>query len=175
MLKNLLMNAIFFMHISRVSWLSYMSALSITYCQYPDFQSVHSKAEWRYMTVWQNWSNQLIKSNWRIANPERPTVGFELPAECCPPWAGWGLWHKMSWFSLHMGVRLLGRSVLIFSFNLYWTYWNHITKFFGETAATDHILLTLGKQYLCCNLSVTTESISNYGQIFLYIWYHRFL
>ena len=94
------------------------------------------------MTVRQNRSDQLIGSNWiRKANPERPTVGRGLPtmgrglptvgrglsAESCPQWAGRGLWHKISGFSLLEGVRLLGRFVLVFSLNLVGPS-DHITK-----------------------------------------------
>ena len=63
------------------------------------------------MAMRQNRLDQLMGSNWiRKANPERPTVGHgPLAAQ---------LWHKMSRFSLHEGVQLLGRSVLVFSLNL---------------------------------------------------------
>ena len=88
-----------------------------------EISNASSKGEIRYMTVRQNRSDQLIGSNWiRRANPERPTVGRGLPAEGCPPWAGRGLRRKMSEFSLHEGVQLLGRSVLVFSLNFDWAY-----------------------------------------------------
>ena len=42
--------------------------------------SLCGKGEILYMRVRQNWSDQLIGSNWiRRANPERPTVGRGLP------------------------------------------------------------------------------------------------
>ena len=111
------------------------------------------------MTVRQNRSDQFIGSNWiRRANPERttvgrglPTVGRGLPTEGCPPWAGRGLRRKKYEFSLQEGVRLVGRSVLVFSLNLLIGPTDHITKMHEicrKTTATDRILLTSGKEYL---------------------------
>ena len=68
-----------------------------------------------------------------------PTVGCGLPAEGCPPRAGWGLWCKIYWFSLHKGVWLLGRSVIVFSLNLAGST-DHTTKMhkiWRKTAATS--------------------------------------
>ena len=82
------------------------------------------------MTVRQNQSDQLIGSNWiRKANRERPTVGrvlptvgHGLPAECCPPWAGQGLWRKMYEFSLHEGVPTTRQICLGIFFESCWAY-----------------------------------------------------
>ena len=94
-----------------------------------------------FLLIWgtngQNPLDQRIGSNSiRKANPERPnvgrglptvghglptvghglpTVGHGLPTKGCPLWAGRGLQRKMSGFSFHEGVRLLGRYVLLFN------------------------------------------------------------
>ena len=108
------------------------------------------------MTVRLNPSNQRIGSNWiRKANPKRTTVGRGLPAKGCPSWAGQGLWLKMSGFSLHEGVWLLGRSFLVFSLNLYWAYWL-IYKDFSENRRNWPHIIVIGKGKFKLNILITT-------------------